>query len=96
MLAQRSQALVDMVPGLSESSRVVISGCSSSAAPLVTALQHRGVQDILLVDTVQEDSAALQSTFTSQRLGNALGVQTWGGVGFCAYSVEQGGGAQLT
>ncbi|MEW5316646.1 MAG: hypothetical protein WDW38_008003 [Sanguina aurantia] len=64
-----------MVPGLGESSRVVISGCSSSAAPLVTALQHRGVKDILLVETVQEDSAALQSTVTSQRLGNALGLR---------------------
>lgn len=69
-----TQVLVDMIPDLGKSSRVVISGNSGRAGPLVTALQERGVRDILLVETSQRDSLSLQSTFAAESLGNAIGV----------------------
>eukprot|EP00200_Dunaliella_tertiolecta_P007165 CAMPEP_0202375320 /NCGR_PEP_ID=MMETSP1127-20130417/6009_1 /ASSEMBLY_ACC=CAM_ASM_000462 /TAXON_ID=3047 /ORGANISM="Dunaliella tertiolecta, Strain CCMP1320" /LENGTH=442 /DNA_ID=CAMNT_0048972759 /DNA_START=83 /DNA_END=1411 /DNA_ORIENTATION=+ len=76
---QRLRTIVNSVPELGESSRVVDVG--SGTGCLVPHMQARGVQDILAVDLSAAMLEVLQKKYGASQstLGNDAGVRTWAG-----------------
>ncbi|KAK9909502.1 hypothetical protein WJX75_003231 [Coccomyxa subellipsoidea] len=75
---ERLQRIVNVVPDLGPSSRVMDVG--SGTGCLVPCMQQRGVQDILAVDLAEDMLTKASEQFgTSSSLGNDPGFRTWVG-----------------